>query len=209
MPFIRPSPPTDYFDARQNQLGDQINNKKLVAGNGISITQGTAGTIISLADNSDSSMMRFKGVYNPTSSYWPNDVVVVTSQSYTDNLGNPIPLNTGSGYQSGSIVYGTYICLYFVPDATQTIALLESTIASYYTNSGGTITPDLANTYRDGTINSYYPTNPINPATMSLVAQSDWQATTNIPFWYPLVPYVPVNSCTAGGTQQSYVAAYI
>ncbi len=180
--FIRPSPPFHPGDAGYNQMASEINDGRLVAGNGIKVTKTSNGTTISLSGQGNVSDMRYAGVYNFTSSYNVNDVVYVDPNvTITDQDGNPIPFGMGSG----SIAAGLWICTMFVPALGIDDALLTGSVAPTLTANGQQVTSQVADTFRHYDLNAYYPTYPL-PGGTTYVTESSWTTISSGIFWQPL-----------------------
>jgi len=211
--FIRPRPPYHYEDAWGNQVATEVNNRNLVAGSGISIVKGLGGTHISLTNQLDPIKLNYAGIYNFSSSYNPNDVVMVDpTQTYWDQNGEVIPICSGSS-ASGlpPICGGLFVCTRFVPPYGYDQTYLTSSIQTAYTTAGQSIVGEFADTFRQYDFNVYYPIYPLIPtSSLTTATQSTWVVTANINFWAPLSPMFLSVTCNPDGTiAQAYINGVI
>ena len=97
------------------------NRNTLIAGSGISQTQGTNGTTISLKDDTYAERLVFAGEYDPNAEYFPNDVVVVNPNTkYTiveNGVSRSLDIDSTyvSGYDKAPLGAGTFVCIKYVP----------------------------------------------------------------------------------------------
>lgn len=209
MPYIRPVAITTSADAWTGLVAQQVNDNQIVAGTGISIRKGTAGTHISINNNLNQVALNYVGCWNFSQSYQPNDVVFVDpNQSYNDENGNPLPVCSGSAAGNlPCLSAGLFVCVRYVPPLGYDANMLTTYVVPAYTSASQSIVGEFADTFRQYSYNVYWPIYPIIPAEyLTTATQSTWTVTANINFWKPLSPMFMSQTCAVGGgTQITYV----
>jgi len=170
---IRPAPPFDFTDARSNQIGQEVNSAHVVAGSGISITKGLAGTTISVNNVCDPDRIVHQGEYDYNESYNPGDMVYV-NPSYS------FPDVTGSSRKPAP---GSWICTQFVPCIGQDSSSLINTVWPTMNYAGMDINPNIANSFRHSLLNDYFPNTASN--TVSWVSEETWEVSKGNTYWTP------------------------
>lgn len=172
MTFIRQFPLNEGATNHIVQLGSAANAGNLRAGNGLKMKHTSQGMEISNNILSKNDAVLFKGEFNPTSEYFPYDMIFVSATSiYTDpNTSTTLDLTPG-----------TYVCTNYVPPAWNTTQSFFAVVASY----GLTLSDDQANTYRWYQYNNYYPT-PTPSTNSTSVVNGSYSLLASQSFWWPI-----------------------
>jgi hypothetical protein len=220
--YIRPYPLSDNNDTFQHVIGRELNNSRIFAGRGIEIGKYNNGFMISVKRDYLNNKTVYRGEWDPTAEYFPNDIVVVNGcNNYTDptNTGSVIPYDAGyptsytGSYTKPYLAAGAYVCVKYVPPSSLTSTLLLSTVAPNMSTWGGFIDTEFADGYRHYSNNVYYPIFPSIPtASQVQVAESagslSWTTTANDTFWDPLSPCVVMTQCVNGTETKILVSGY-
>lgn len=175
MSSLRPFPLDNNQSSWLANAGLAINAHNLIAGNGIAINKTANGAIISATVTKQINFLTNKGYYNFSNEYWPGDVIYADpNATYKDQNGAVI----------SDVAFGGYICITYVPPASNDFAYFLSTVVPALTGNGGTATDIIANTFRWYQQNKYYPTGTGSIATTQPV--SGYNILTSQSFWQPI-----------------------
>ena len=192
MSFLRPYLPQLTNDSFYSKVGESINNNTINHGAGLRTTKNGNGSFIELIKDKISSQFKYKGNYDFTAQYFPNDVVMVDPNlTYTDTTGSILSVNVG-GSSTSSLASGLFICSNYVPPAFQDYNYLITYILPAFQAAGGTVTDDMSDHYRHYQYNKYYPTYPTQNGT-GRVSENTWTTVRNQNYW------IPLNLSTVGG----------
>jgi len=210
---IRPTAITDDSQSSWRKLVSQtMNSKKLLAGNGLSVTQGSDHTRIAVDDEPDASRWNYRGNYDINSEYKINDVVrVVPNVEYKSvsslNSGSVIPIGAAvdDGLDVCPISLGLFICVQYVPPAFANEEYFDSFIA---TSFGDTIPLRYQQGTRWDSLNVYYPVYPeiSTNKTASVDSGYGFDVIANNTFWNAL-PFgtMPTELCVNGKSKTFYM----
>jgi len=212
MSHIHPYPLDLGHNAWMNNFSREINNKKLLAGPGVNITQGNDGTTISVPGDNRKDNLTYQGLYNFSNSYSPLDLVSVDpTLVYMDENNQTIPFIYTASYYSGSlppIAGGLYVCCAYIPPITATSGSFITSIGPLINISGSF---DAANSYRWYDYNVYYPIYPQIPtgSQQLVVDGSGYTILANNTFWTALSPMSVVNICNNAGVNTMYLSGIV
>jgi hypothetical protein len=177
MSQLRPYPLDNNQNSFLSSLGQSANSHRLLAGNGITVTQTAHGVQVSANQSRDINYTRNRGYYDFTAEYWPNDIIYVSPiVTYTDQNSQPI-----------NVPAGGYICTTHVPSSTNTSVFFLGSIVPSITNAGGQATNYEANNYRWYGNNNYYPVTPTATGSIATtVTVSGFSILTSQSFWQPI-----------------------
>lgn len=144
MSFIRTYPLEENINSALNAIGHVSNAHNVHAGRGIQLRHTSQGVEIHNSREYRKDSLTWQNIYDPTLEYFPDDVVVVPAwMSYVDYNSSPLTLTPQ-----------TYVCINYVPPATNTTAAFFQVVAAY---NGSQLSNDQANYYRWYQFNNYYP----------------------------------------------------
>ena len=155
------------------------NQHTLYGGHGIKISKTGNGTQISMAQACRKDNITWRGNYDFNAAYFPNDLVVIPNGQILDQSGSALALTAGN----------TYVCVSYVPASNCTNTQFFAVVSAM----GGSVSDEMANSYRWYSDNTYYPTT--YSGSQSTVSDSGYNIQSNIQFWQPIGssdPWPPV-----------------
>ena len=173
MSTLRPYPLDLNHNAYINQLGKSVNSQTLHGSKGINIKKTSDGIHISAETMARKDNLTWLGFYDFNAEYFPNDVIVINpNQSYVDQNNSPLTLTPGN----------TYVCINHVPPSSNNSSSFADAVVSY----GGTVSSDLANSYRWYQYNQYYPPATTTTFSQSIILYSGYTIVASQSFWQPI-----------------------
>ncbi len=210
--FNRPKLPFYYEDGHTAKLIDSVNDNHLVAGRGITLERTTFGTTIHAGQQGAQNDLCYRGTYNFSASYQPNDVVFVDPNvAVLDQNGNPLCWGSVSGSATIPLCAGLFVCCNPVPPIGADDANLIGSVAPLYSAAGQTVTQPMADQYRHYSLNVYYPIYPLlglysgsalvssSSQCVRYVAEESWETVANQTYWLPLAPCFTSSVCNQNG----------
>lgn len=176
--------------------GQTINGQRVIAGQGITITQTAHGIVISAPGDRQPNYTYNGGTFDFNAEYFPNAIVYDDpTKTFVDQNG---VVHTGSG--------GSYICRNYVPPGGQDSVFFLNNVVPSYAAAGGSATDTEANNYRWYSQNIYYPVT-TSFGTPTTVNVSGYNIVTSQSFWQPIAASAPASSSGGGAVNFAKITA--